>query len=102
MKIKYLFQYRSFWVGLSIVYLALFLVNHVQVNIDPAYWAMEPTYHLILRSTGLIQGSQFSHYSDSLAPIKYNLPYFISAAAVLSFIMVSIIFVVQYIYRAFK
>jgi hypothetical protein len=102
MKIKYLFQYRSFWAGLSIVYLALFLGNHVQVNIDPAYWVMEPTYHLILRNAGLLQGNQFSYYSDSLAPITYNLPYFILAAAVLSFIIVSIIFVVQYIYRAFK
>jgi hypothetical protein len=102
MKRKYLFQYRSFWVVLSIAYLALFLVNLVQVNIDPAYWVMEPTYHLILRSAGFIQGSQFSYYSDSLAPITYNLPYFILAAAVLSFIIVSIVFIVQYIYRAFK
>ncbi len=77
-------------------------MNYVQVNIDPEHLVMEPTYHLILRNAGLIQGSHFSHYSASLAPLTDNLPYFVLAAAVLSFIIVSIIFVVQYIYRAFK
>ncbi len=102
MKRQYLFQYRSFWVVLSIVYLALFLVNRVKVNIDPQYHVLEPTYHLILRNVGLIREGQFSQYSDLLAGLQYDLLYFIFSVIVLSIIIVSIIFVVQYIYRTFK
>ena len=106
MKRKYLFQYRSFWILLSIIYFALFLVNyvevHYQVNFDLASPVFEPTYHLILRSAGLIQGDRFSRYSDSLAPVTYNLPYFILGITVLSLIIVFILFAVQKIYRVFK
>ncbi len=102
MKRKYLFQYRSFWVVLSIVYCVLLLVSRVTVNIDPSYWVMEPIYHLLLRKAGLFRGSEFSYYSDSLEPITGNLPIIILAVAILSLAIVSIIFVVQYIYSAFK
>jgi hypothetical protein len=106
MKKKYLFLYRSFWILLSVVYLVLFLVNyvevHYQVNFDIASPVFEPTYHLILRSAGLIQGDRFSRYSASLAPVTYNLPYFILSVAVLSLIIVFILFAVQKIYQVFK
>ena len=105
MKNKYLFQNRAFWVVLSFIYLAIFLINYVQVHyeiyFDLASPVMEQTYHLILRNAGLIQGGSFSRYSDSLAPVTYNLPYFILSIAVLSLIMVSIIYVVQKVYRIF-
>ncbi len=103
---KYLFQHRAFWYALTLIYLAIFLINYVEIHyeikFDLASPVFEPTYHLILRNIGLIHGGQFSRYSDSLTPITYNLPYFILSIAILTVVIVSILFAVQKVYRVFR
>jgi hypothetical protein len=103
---KYLFQHKIFWISISAIYLVLFLINYVevnyQVNFDIASPVFEPTYHLLLRKAGFIQSGEFSRYSNSLMPITYNLPYFILAITILTAVIVSILYVVQKVYRVFK
>jgi len=103
---KYYFQHRIFWYSLTLIYLALFLINyveiHYEINFDIASPVFEPTYHLILRNIGLINGGDFSRYTDSLTPLTYNFPYFILSIALLTVVIVSILFVVQKVYYVFR
>lgn len=101
---KYLFQHNTFWISLAVIYLVIFLLNyvevHYQINFDVASPVFEPTYHLLLRKIGLVQGGEFSRYSNSLEPIIDNLPYFLLSIAILTAVTMFVIFAVQKTYRA--
>jgi len=99
MRDNYIYQTKSFWGILLVVYAGILSITHVQIYQNHYYGVvsgvMEPVWHLVLRNLKIIDGGKFNQYGSSLKPILYQLPYVLALYCVATMIIIAALYCLQ-------